>query len=1345
MPAAFVKKRITLLFVFLGLISVIRAQEHYFKHFHVENGLSNNSVGCSLQDKNGFLWFGTINGLNRFDGYRFKIFRNDPEDSTSIGSNFIRCLFGDKDSNVWVGTNKGLYIYNPRSEKFTQFYNKQIDEVSDIKEDKQGRIWFISNSNLFSFNQDTKIIRSYKVDSIPETVTSIAITGDSSIWVCTTTSMLKKYNPVSDSFFTYSILKSFENRQHVALQKIYPLKNGNLLVGTLTQGVKLFDVLNKSFQDIISENPDKTGIYARDFMQIVDNEYWIGTETGIYIYYADTHKIIRLEKEYDNAYSISDNVVSSFWKDREGGLWIGTYFGGVNYYPNPFTTFEKYFPQYKKPSIVGNAIHEICKDHQGNLWVGTEDGGLNKMDLVKKSFTSYRPTGAKTSIAYHNIHGLLVTGDSLWIGTFMHGLDIMNIKTGKIIRHYNAGTGNGDLKNNFIITLFQTRSGIVMVGTQNGLFRYNRKTDDFSSVPGFQSQIQTLWEDEEGTLYACSRGNGVIYYNPYKHLKGAYLHDLNDSNSLSSNYINGMLEDSRKNLWFATDGGLCKYQKDKNKFTRYNTNTGLPDNLIFRILEDEKHNLYISTSKGLVCFNPEIGNLRTYTTSNGLLSDEFNYNSSFKDSDGRMFFGSFKGMISFKPHEFIRNTEIPPVFLTGLEVNNHEILENTPGSPLKESIISTKSITLPYDQSTLSLDFAALSYTVPEMNEYAYKMDGLDKEWTFLKSNRKVYYTKLPPGNYQFKVKGSNSSGTWNHKEALLDIIILPPYWETVWAYTLYILIFAGLSYLLIKGYLNKLAEKTRRRFELLDMEKEREIYHSKIEFFTNIAHEIRTPLTLIKMPLDKLMKKQNNIAEINSNLKTMEKNTNRLIDLTNQLLDFRKTEMNKFSLNFVKTDISELLRETYSSFHVAAEQKEIHFKLELPGIPLQAYVDPEALKKIFSNLFNNAIKYAESIVTIRLKNFSSEDKLFTIIFQNDGFNIPSELKEKIFEPFYRIKETEKQSGNGIGLSLSRSLAELHKGLLELSTSENNLNIFTLTLPIHQEKVFILHTEDSPPAIETNTSSDLTAFMDNTNPEILLVEDNKEILDFISTELSDKYQVYKAYNGLEALELLKEKNIQLVISDIMMPVMDGLELCKSIKTNLDYSHIPIILLTAKNSLHAKIEGLERGADAYIEKPFDFDHLSAQISNLLTNRHKIKDHFASSPLTHIKTIGYTKADKNFLEKLKQVIDENLTNIDIDVEQLSKIMNMSRPTFYRKIKALSDLTPHELIHITRLKKAAELLSEGNYKVYEVAHLVGYSLQTNFARDFHKQFNMTPSDYMNDKLVKKNTIPVIKPDSA
>ena len=1324
------KKLLLLIISTYALFNGLRGQPYYFKHYQVENGLSNNSVECSLQDDDGFLWFGTLNGLNRFDGYTFKTFHNDPEDSNSIGSNFIRCLYNDHHNKIWIGTNNGIYIYDKIREKFSLLKSIPAGNTTQIKSDPNGNFWFIVNLNLYRFNPKNGTAKLYSLNEITPVATSIALTPDSTLWVSTSRGSLKKYIAERDSFMTFSMYENKSRHVPISIEKIFPINKDSFLIGTNSEGAKFFDTKTKTYKDLITFNKEKTGIYVREFIKQNETEYWIGTETGIYIYNTKDGSVSHLQKEYDNPYSISDNVIFTFCKDREGGLWVGTYLGGINYFPTQFSSFRKFFPQTNSPSLSGNAVHEICKDRYGNFWIGTEDGGVNKLNMQTGDVRHFLPTGSKGSIGYHNIHGLLAVGNELWVGTFEHGVDVLNILTGKVIRHYQAGPGEHSLKNNFIVTIYQTGAGEILLGTWGGLFKYNRNTDNFSSVPEMYSHIQAILEDDQHILWCCTQGDGVYFYNPLTRQYINFRYNPTDENSLIDNHVNGIFQDSRKNLWFATEGGLCKYEKNKKRFTRYTTKNGLPDNLIFRILEDDQNNLWISTSKGLVCFNPDGGTFKTYKQSYGLLSDQFNYNSSYKDSDGMMYFGSVKGLIAFNPAQFQKNNAIPPVYITGFQVNNKELNVSNKNSALQESITYAKKISLPYDQSNISIDFAALSYSVPEMNEYAYKMDGLDKEWTYLKTNRKAYFTKLPPGDYTFKVRGSNSSGVWNEQEANLRIYISPPIWASAWAYIVYAFVIIGLAYLLIRYYIERANEKNLRKIELLEIEKEREIYHAKIEFFTNVAHEIRTPLTLIKMPLDKLMKKENHHPEINENLRTMEKNTNRLIDLTNQLLDFRKTETDKFSLNFVKTDISDLLREIFSNFQPAAEQKNISFRLELPRIPLQASVDAEALKKILSNLINNAIKYADGKVSVHLLPFNSEDKVFTVEIKNDGFIIPHDQKEKIFEPFYRIKETEKQSGTGIGLPLSRSLAELHKGILDLKKPENNENIFVLTLPIHQEKEFNLHDDDELASLITNTEMIREDERHSSKPVILFVEDNKEILDFICKELHPDYAIRKALNGKEALEILKDENVHLVISDIMMPVMDGLELCKKIKTNLEYSHIPIILLTAKNTLHSKIEGLEVGADAYIEKPFAFEHLHAQISNLLSNRMKIKEYFASSPLAHIKSIGYSKTDKNFLEGLNAAIQENITTIDIDVEHLAKIMNMSRATFYRKIKALSNLTPHELINIARLKKAAELLAEGNYKVYEVASMVGYSLQTNFARDFHKQFGMTPTEYVTSR---------------
>ncbi|MFI5158178.1 MAG: response regulator, partial [Sphingobacteriales bacterium] len=868
----------------------------------------------------------------------------------------------------------------------------------------------------------------------------------------------------------------------------------------------------------------------------------------------------------------------------------------------------------------------------------------------------------------------------------------------------------------------------ILVGTWNGLFKYNRTAHNFTALPFFNAHIQSVHEDEEGTLWITSYGSGIYSWNPATGEKRHLTYHAGSANSLINDYVNGLLKDSRKNIWCCTEGGLSEYDPRNGKFINYTIEDGLPANQVFRMLEDDKGYLWVSTSKGLAAFEPASKQFNIYHTANGLPTEQFNYNSSFEDADGTMYFGTVKGMVSFKPSNFAPNNYVPPVYITGFQINNQDVTIDKNNSVLKRSITYTNAITLNYDSSNISIDVAALSYIIPEMNQYAYKMDGIDKTWTQLKNNRKIYYTKLPPGDYTFMVKGANSAGIWNNKETTLSIKVLPPYWATIWAYLLYATIVISVAMVIFRYYHIAVAEKNKHRIETIEINTEREIYNAKIEFFTNVAHEIRTPLTLIKMPLDKLINKEQNDPETTESLNMMKKNTNRLIDLTNQLLDFRKAEANKFSLNFAKTDINELLKDVYSVFKPSADLRGLNFKLELPRLTLHAYVDTEALKKILSNLFNNAIKYAESQVYIKLLPFSSEDQVFYVEIKNNGYIIPDQYKNKIFEPFYRIKETEKETGTGIGLPLSKSLALLHKGSLELKTSADNFNVFLLSLPIHQEKEINFGGNESDETI-TNTieQEQVDNAADQSKTTILLVEDNKDILNYIQKELTIQYNVLKAHNGQEALEKLQNDNIQLVISDIMMPIMDGIQLCRNMKTDIQYSHIPIILLTAKNSLNSKIEGLEVGADAYIEKPFSFEHLLAQVNNLLTNRNMMKEYFTRSPLTHIKGIAVSKADKDFLERLNKAIYDNITDMELDVDQLSAMMNMSRPTLYRKIKGLSDLTPNELINLTRLKKGAELLAEGDHKINEVANMIGYSLPTNFSRDFQRQFGVSPSNYV------------------
>lgn len=1330
-------KAIYTCFVLLAFSQILLGQSIYFRHYQVEDGLSNNSIHSILQDSNGFMWFGTKDGLNRFDGYSFKVFRGNPDDVSSIGSNIIQSLF-EKNGRLWVGTDKGLYAYDEKSECLRLLDFTANRYIRAIYFDKEGNLWFIGDHTLYRYHETTQKLYSYHTEKY-FSATSLCTTPGGDLWVSSSTGTINKYIPHKDSFKSFNVFEKSPKSSYELIEKIYSANNESIMIGTQSQGIKLFDIATSTYQDVLPFDDNNAELFVRDFIYNDANEYWVATESGIYIYDVVKNTFTNLKKSYNNPYSISDNAVYSVYKDKEGGIWAGTYFGGVNYYPKQYATFEKFFPKTGENSLSGNAVRKICQDQYGDLWIGTEDAGLNKYNPHSGLFTQYKATGEGGSLSHYNIHGLLAIGEELWIGTFHHGLDVMDIKTGKIIRHYSAGNQPGEFKSNFIYNIYQTREGHILVATSEGLYRYNPDSDDFTSLPeGSDTYPYTtvVLEDGEGTIWGGTFKEGVYFFNPKTKEKGFLQYDPENKNSLSNNAVNAIFEDSKKQLWIATENGLNRLIPETRKIERFTTENGLPSNVIYEILEDIESNLWISTSKGLVFYKPETNKIKVFTKSHGLLGDQLNYSSAYKTPEGIMYFGSVKGMVGFNPSEFVKNNYIPPVYITGFQVQHQELAVGKKDSPLKNSITHTDQITLRHNQSTFSLDFAALGFTAPEMTEYVYTMMGLDQEWTTLKTNRKIYFTELAPGSYTFKVKASSSSGLWNEKVAQLEIKILPPLWLSKWAYLFYFSLGMVLIYFFVRNYHHQSEKRNKRKISLLENEKEKEIYHAKIQFFTNVAHEIRTPLTLIKGPLERVIKTTESLPEVQYNLRTMEKNTQRLLDLTNQLLDFRKTEIKGFSLTFVKANVTQIIQETFSRFVPASDQNSLHFSIDLPDAPLFAYVDSEAIIKVLSNLFSNAIKYADSKVSVRLLPFNPKtDQQFTIVVKNDGAVIPSDMKDRIFEPFFRLHENGAKTGTGIGLPLARSLAELHKGTLELDVMERNINIFALTLPVHQEKEFNLFIE------ENNEDGVLSNVLEEElfciKPSILLVDDQKEMVDFISNDLSKDYVVLKASDGLKALEVLKKERVHLVISDVMMPKMDGFELCKQIKTNLDYSHIPIILLTAKQSLQAKIEGLESGADAYIEKPFSPEHLHVQISNLLLNRNKIKDFFSSSPLAHIKTMAYTKADEGFLEKLDKAIISNISNTDLNVEHLAEIMNMSKPTLYRKIKALSDLTPNELINIARLKRAAELLKEGDYKMYEVANIVGYNSQTSFGRNFLKQFGMTPSEYAHKDHQKKSEL--------
>lgn len=1050
-------------FYFLMLLSVftVRGQHHYFKHYQVDNGLVHNSITSIIQDSKGLIWIGTRGGLNRFDGYTFKAYENKKNKFGSIGNNIIISIAEDKKGMIWIGTGSGLFMYDPYQEVFTELESAPREYTSHLTIDKDNNVWFLANDNLYKYDQKRK-----KVQGQQTKATRLAIDRDMNLWMGNNDGIIGKYNPHKGSVANIRIIDQSVPANLRSISKIYPVNDNLILIGCFKQGLKSYNPKTGEIKSLPLRSKGNTAIYVRDIIRADDQQYWVATESGIYIYDLSTNTTQHLRKRPGDSYSLTDNAVYTFCKDNRNGMWVGTYFGGLNYYSRENARFQKYYPMQGSNSISGDAVAEILSDKKGNLWIGTEDAGINKLELKTGKFTNFTATGKIGDISYPNIHGLLAFGNQLFIGPFLHGMEIMDLRSGLVTDRFKLiGDKNekaSEHLSDFVSCIYLTKDSNLLVGTSyqgSGLFSYNRKDKTFSRIRQIprDTYIFDITEDSKGTIWTGSVSRGAFYYNPKTGVHGNIrFGDTVKNNIINEFAVHNIFEDSNHFMWFATSGGgLIKLDPTRKTIEKFTTKEGLPSNSVFGILEDDSKHLWISSLKGLVCLDLVTERLKVYTQSNGLITDQFNYNSAFKDIDGKMYFGSVKGMIAFNPAEFDKKDVSPPTYITGFQINNKEIIPNEKNSPLTRSILYTDTIVLNHDQNNFSIEFAALNYSSPEVTRYKFRVMGLDKSWTYLNTNRNAYFTDLAAGSYTFVVQALSNTGSWAGQERRLFIKILPPFWKSFTAYCIYLFLFTVSLVWSIRSYHRYLERKNLNKLQLFEHEKEKEIYQAKIEFFTNIAHEIQTPLTLILGPVERMVKKTGEQPGIRKSLLMVEKNAKRLADLTSQLLDFRKTEMHQFGLNFVNTDISSLLKEQIASFKQEAEKRRISLNLELPEKHVIAFADREALVKICSNLISNALKYSASTATVSLISAKAKEEQFTIRFCNDGKGIPNEFSEQIFEPFFRLHNNN-IPGTGIGLSLAKSLAELHNGSLTLESGNVNMVVFELTLPVHQEFEFNL-------------------------------------------------------------------------------------------------------------------------------------------------------------------------------------------------------------------------------------------------------------------------------------------------
>ncbi len=1328
--------RLFLISLVVLLFSVtVNGKPYYFRHYRNDNGLSNNTVMACLQDRRGFMWFGTKEGLTRFDGFHFKTFLHTPSVSNSLLNNFITAIDEDDDGWIWVGTPEGLCYYMPDNDCFCTINPESptiAEMVLDVKADNNKNIWIATNAGTYKYNKESNRLDFYPAGEYfrPQRI-SVSNAGD--IWLSATDGKIYKYDARINNFTGHKILTEEEISASVRLLNILDADSYGLIVTTDLTGLRRFEPNTGRITGLFEKDQIWNNILIRTTSLINEKEIWIASESGIYIYNLDTGYITNLQMVLTDPYSLSNNAIRTITKDREGGIWIGTFYGGVNYLPQENKPFEKFYPTGLPGALNGNVVREIRADSYGNIWIGTEDAGLIKSDQQTGLFSSITEGHNHIKINSRNIQGLLVDDDDLWIGTYDNGIYIMDIPSGNVTDHFESKDGRSGLKTNSFITFLKTTDGTIYAGSVTGMYRFDKRTSSFRFLDDVAggSFIHALFEDNKGNIWIGTYGRGILKYDRSSGVCEQILSGGGDYEDLKYEHVTSICEDNSNKVWFTTEGnGFSYIDGETGVVNHYVPGRNIDFSIYCAMLQDGFGNLWITSTRGLLCLNPVSNKFKTYTKDDGLLDNTFSYNSAYQDENGKLYFGTVSGLVSFYPADIKENTYNPPVFITGFQVNGREYKVNYPASPDFRSILVTDRIALKYNQSSFSIDFVSPTFTSPNLTKYKYIMEGSDPDWVLISGNRKVYYTSLPHGNYRFRVLSSTDGDTWSADETQLQIKIAPPIWRSLPAYILYVIVAGLIGYMLISFYLKKKTLEHQRKIDIIETNKEKDILNAKINFFTNITHEVRTPLTLIKGPLDKILKSGlESSGDTEENLLIIKRNTDRLLNLTNQLLDFRKTEKEMFKLNFIKTDLYELVESTFNLFLPYSEEKMISAQLHSPVRHYELAVDREAMTKILSNLLSNAIKFAESKVDLYLEPETERNNIVKIRVNSDGRLIPKELRDKIFEPFYQIdlgKPGEK--GTGLGLSLARSLAELHNGRLFLDSSVNQYNSFVLELTKYQEESISRSISESDGMSRSEHNKfEIVGSLENSLPNILLVEDEIEMGRFIAKEISGEYNVILTQNGDEALKVLTIYNIILVVSDIIMPFMSGYELCRQIKSNIEFSHIPIILLTASIHLNAKIEGLDSGADAYIEKPFATELLVAQINNLIKNRSLARQNFINSPLAHFKSVAVNKTDEEFLKKLNTTLMDNISENDLSVEKIAEKMGISVSTLYRKVKALTDLNSIEYIRLVRLKKAAELLSERTYRINEISYLVGFSSPSYFATSFQKQFGVSPSQFI------------------
>ncbi len=1323
-----------------------------FKKLNKADGISQYSVFCISEDKDGFIWFGTRDGLNKYDGYEFKIYRKK-NDNKSIISNDIRVLYNDPlTKELWIGTLGGISVYKSKTDDFENFSQDPSNpnslsskDIRSIYRRSDGKLIIATSIGLSIFNDKTrKFSRIYLGQNENNNrLEALLEVNKNELWVATREGIF-----VLDKDYKISKLDSkfvFSKMNVTVLSKD---KQGNIWIGTSSNGVYKYNINNNS----VEEFSTKSGKYRinndviRSLLVDSKNRLWIGSFKGIDRYNILTGKLDKFEANFFNEDGLSDNSIRSIYEDKRGAIWIGTYFGGVNHIDEEYNKFENFNHNPYRNSVSNNIVSSFEEDDKGNVWIGTEGGGLDYYNTTTKQFINYNlQVGISDRVNGLNVKTLLYHKNILWIGTLNGGLINYNVITKKHKKIELKNNQNVNFSTGNVYGLMEDNDRIWIAIFGHGLNILDLKSNTITPVMPNAKKAKSLTSQFCRLVFKTKNGN--IYVGTSTGLNLVSLDEnrfpKSFENVLPNIKIISHLEDRKGNLWIGSENdGLFILENDKGAFKKIDLNENVSGRNIFGIIEDEAGYLWLSTNTGLSRMSPKDYTINNFDRSNGLINTEYNFHAYKKLKNQTVLFGGINGFTKFNPKDIKLNDHAPSLVFTSLIQNNVEVSIGDGSNIIESNINNTRTITFPYNQANFTIKFAALDFFNPSKNKYKYKLEGIDKDWNFTVGNPSATYTIQREGEYRFVVKGANNNNVWSKDERSVIIKVNPPFWKTWWAYLIY-LISLGIALRLLLRYF-----KIRESFKLEQAynKQQEDLHQLKVKFFTNIAHEFRTPLTLIIGPLEEVIRnaeKSKNPNDLNK-LTSVRKNAQRMLNLVNQLMTFQKMEEGHDPLKVRKVNINEFLLEIGTLFEDGARMKGIDFKINTTPVDEDVWIDESKIEKILFNLLLNAYKFTPKGGEIWIDKYSDSKYLYIDVCDT-GQGIPEEKKEQIFDRFYEKNTVGQENlikGSGIGLALSKELIELHGGKIMVESILSKGAKFKVIIPLGKahlkEEDLLDEAENDKDTRSEEARSDFEliqkdySLLENapkslvaSDKKLLIVDDNEEVREYIASIFNKDYHLLLAKDGIDGMEKVLQFQPDLIISDLMMPMQDGIEFCKAVKSNIETSHIPFILLTAKNVVEAKIEGLKLGALDYITKPFHPEELKVKVDHIF-QFYEVEGNKSLEISGKPKNLEISSLDEEFVQKLYGLTEKNMSNPDFKLEFLAQELNVSRSLLFTKVKHLTNQTPKNYIKHYRMNRAIQMIESGKMTISEISYAVGYKDAKYFSKVFKEDYGKTPTEY-------------------